>query len=66
VSKRISDKRTSIQLDESTDISKMAQLLLFVRYIYEGSIHENILFCCTLEGNTRGKDIYIYIYTYII
>lgn len=74
VSKRISDisndqfqqllmrlkdsSKFAIQLDESTDISKMAQLLLFVRYIYEGSIHEDILFCRPLEGHTRGKDIY--------
>jgi len=36
----------------------MAQLLLFVRYIYEGCIHEHILFCRPLEGHTRGKDIY--------
>jgi len=48
----------AIQLDESTGISKMVQLLLFVRYIYEGSIHEDILFCSPLEGHTRGKDIY--------
>lgn len=73
VSKRISDisndqfqqllmrlkesSKYAIQLDESTDISKMAQLSL-VRYIYEGSIHEDILFCRPLEGHTRGKDIY--------
>lgn len=48
----------AIQLDESTDISKMTQLLLFVRYIYGGSIQENLLFCRPLEGHTRGKDIY--------
>ncbi|XP_065584339.1 zinc finger BED domain-containing protein 5-like, partial [Artemia franciscana] len=57
---RLKDRsKFAIQLDESTGISEMVQLLLFVRYIYEGSIHEDILFCSPLEGHIRGKDIYI-------
>ena len=35
----------ALQLDESTDVAGMAQLLVYVRYVYEGSIKEDILFC---------------------
>jgi hypothetical protein len=33
------------QLDESTDVVGLAQLLVYVCYIYGGSIKEDILFC---------------------
>ncbi|XP_075472991.1 protein FAM200B [Ascaphus truei] len=48
----------AIQLDESTDIGNMAQLLVFVRYCYEGEILEEMLFCKSLEGHTTGEDIF--------
>lgn len=32
--------RFSIQLDETTDISNAAQLLIYFRYTYEGTFHE--------------------------
>ena len=34
------------------DVVGMAQLLVYVRYVYGGSVKENILFCKTLETRT--------------
>lgn len=48
----------SLQLDESTDISNAAQLLVFVRYSFEGKLHEDMLFCAALEGTCTGNDIF--------
>lgn len=47
----------SIQLDESTDVQSCAQLLVFVRYIHEGVIKEEFLFCRSIESTTRGEDV---------
>ena len=35
---------SALQLDES-DVAGLAQLLVYVRYVYGVSIKENILFC---------------------
>jgi hypothetical protein len=39
----------ALQLDESTDMVGLAQLLVYVRYVYGGSIKEDILFSKPLE-----------------
>ena len=44
-----------LQLDES---ACLAQLLVYFRYIYEGSIKEDILFCKPLEARTTGYYIF--------
>jgi hypothetical protein len=36
----------------------LAQLLIYVRYVYGGSIKEDILFCKPLETRTTGEDIF--------
>ena len=46
-----------LQLDESTDVEGLAQLLVYVRYVYGGSIKEDILFRKPLETRTTGEDI---------
>ncbi|XP_064113862.1 protein FAM200A-like [Macrobrachium nipponense] len=46
------------EVDESTDIGGMAQLLVFVRYIHDVKI-VNQFFCCKeLKETTTGKDIF--------
>ena len=50
--------RFAIQLDESTNITKMEHLLTYVRYIYNNHIHEDLLFCQPLHGCTTGMDIF--------
>ena len=48
----------AIQLDESTDVSSCAQLLVFARYIKEGDFKDEFLFCHPLESTTKGEDIF--------
>ena len=50
--------RFSLQTDESTDVSGDTQLLVFVRYSYEEKMHEDMLFCASLEGTCTGRDIF--------
>ena len=44
--------RVSLQLDESTDVSNMSHLLVFVRYVEEATLCDEFLFCAKLELNT--------------
>lgn len=48
----------TIQLDESTDVAGLAVLLVFVRYVSDESVHEDLLLCQTLETTTRSEDIF--------
>ena len=45
---RVMKGKFALQLDESTDISNSAQLLVFVRYSFEGKLNEDMLFCSPL------------------
>jgi len=49
----------AIQLDESTDITNCAQLMVFIRYQYSNQIHDDLLFCRELLNTTRGHDIFV-------
>lgn len=48
----------AIQLDESTDIANMAQLLVFVRYVKDNRFKEEFLFCHPLSSTTTAEDIF--------
>ena len=52
------DKIFSLQLDESTDVSGLAQLLVFIRFIQNDKIIEQLLCCLELPMRTRGEDIF--------
>jgi hypothetical protein len=39
----------ALQLDESTDVLGLTQILVYVCYVYWGTIKEDILFCKLLE-----------------
>ena len=47
----------SMQLDESTDVSQCAQLLVFVRYMHADTIKEEFLFCEPLSETTKAADV---------
>ena len=51
--------RFAIQLDESTDITNAAQLMVFIRYAHGSNMLEDMLFCQQLERQTTGNDIFI-------
>nr|XP_006005906.1 PREDICTED: zinc finger BED domain-containing protein 5-like [Latimeria chalumnae] len=54
----ISSQYFALQLDESTDMAGLAHLLVYVRYIYEGAIQEDILFCQSLPTRTTAEEIF--------
>jgi hypothetical protein len=59
VREKLSDSRLfSLQLDESTDISKECQLLSYIRFIDEDSVIEQFLACSELSTTSTGADVY--------
>ena len=48
----------SIQLDESTDVTNNAQLLVYVRYTQDNAVKTALLMSKELSGTTKGKDIF--------
>ncbi|XP_076043774.1 SCAN domain-containing protein 3-like [Oratosquilla oratoria] len=46
------------QLDESTNVSDNAQLLVYVRYQGKSDINEDFLFCKRMETTTTGEDLF--------
>ncbi|XP_076806381.1 zinc finger BED domain-containing protein 5-like [Clavelina lepadiformis] len=48
----------SIQLDESTDVTKCCQLLVYVRFTQDNSVKTELLMSQDLPSTTRGKDIF--------
>ena len=55
---QIKSRKFAIQLDESTDPTKIVHLLAYVRYIYNADLHEELLFCQPLHGRTTEMDIF--------
>ena len=47
----------ALQLDESTDVSGLAQLMVFIRFIHNEKITEQYL-CCLDLLRTRGEDVF--------
>ena len=47
-----------LQLDESTDISNLSQLLAYVRYVADERINEEFLFCQPLETTSKQVDVF--------
>ena len=48
----------SIQLDETTDVSNCAQLLVFVRYATKDSIPSELLLSNGMRTTTKGEDVF--------
>ena len=54
------------QLDESTDVSSCAQLMIYVRYIHNSNFKEDFLFCQPLDSQTRGIDVFNKVDTFFV
>ena len=48
----------AIQLDESTHFAGFLQLSVFIRYVYNGKVSKNLLFCKAMPLHTEGKDTF--------
>ncbi|XP_060764599.1 SCAN domain-containing protein 3-like [Neoarius graeffei] len=48
----------AIQVDESTDVENRAILLVFVRYIFEEDVEEDLLCVLSLPTNTTGAELF--------
>ncbi|KAL4088775.1 hypothetical protein QTP88_023859 [Uroleucon formosanum] len=55
-----------LQIDESTDIANMAQLLVFIRFDRNDEIIEEFLFCKSLQTHTTSEIIFTTINEYLI
>lgn len=53
-----SSPKFSIQLDETTDVTNMAQLMTYVRYTFNDEFHEDLLFCRPLKARTTAENIF--------
>ncbi|XP_067940279.1 protein FAM200C-like [Watersipora subatra] len=47
----------AIQLDESTDVASLSQLLVYGRYVHDTFIEEEFLFCQPLLRTTTARDV---------
>lgn len=56
----------AIQIDESTNIAGMPNLLTFIRYECDGEIEENFLFCRPLHSNATAEAIFDILNDFII
>ncbi|KAK4884779.1 hypothetical protein RN001_001050 [Aquatica leii] len=56
----------ALQVGDSTDITNMAQFLVFIRFDYQSEVKEKFLFCKPLVSNTRAEDIFNVINEYIM
>ncbi|KAL4113318.1 hypothetical protein QTP88_016965 [Uroleucon formosanum] len=54
----INCNQSSLQMDESTDVSGLSILIVFARYAQEKTIQKGLLICESLETHTTGEDIF--------
>ena len=55
---RVKQGKYALQLDESTNVSGLAELIVFVSYIANGKLEEELLICVALSGTCTGEDIF--------
>lgn len=56
----------AIQLDESTDITNYAKLMVFVRYAHNFEIYDDLLFLGEFLTTTKGIDIFLKVNEFFI
>lgn len=61
--KILENKSFALQLDEGTDISKKAQILIYIKFIKDNQLHQEFLDCIELKTTTKSSDIYRAVHT---
>uniref|UniRef100_A0A8C5HK32 HAT C-terminal dimerisation domain-containing protein n=1 Tax=Gouania willdenowi TaxID=441366 RepID=A0A8C5HK32_GOUWI len=59
-------KCSSIHLDESTDVSDCATLLVYVRCVWETEFVEDLLCCLNIPNGTKGEQIFSVLSNYVV
>ena len=60
---RVKRGKYALQLDEYTDKSGLAQLMVLVRYTANGKLEEELLTCAALPGTCTSEDIFLVVDT---
>ncbi|XP_071056571.1 zinc finger BED domain-containing protein 5-like [Onthophagus taurus] len=55
----------ALQLDETTDVAGLAVLIVLVRYVFNSSVQEDMLFCKPFVGRMTGEEIFKLINLYM-
>ena len=58
ISKINSSPVFAVQLDETTDVSNLSQLLVYIRYVASERINGEFLFCQPLETTSKAADVF--------
>ena len=58
ISKINSSPVFALQLDETTNVSNLSQLLVYIRYVADERINEEFLFCQPLEAISKAANIF--------
>ena len=53
-----------IQCDETTDVTQLSQLLVYIRYVGSTSIEEEMLFCRPIDTTTKAEDVFKLVASY--
>ncbi|CAI9715626.1 finger BED domain-containing 5-like [Octopus vulgaris] len=64
--KILKHKLFALQVDESTDITGKSQLLVFVRFINDEAIVEDVLCCKELPETRKGQDVFDVLNSYLV
>lgn len=64
-SKILKHELFALQVDECTDITGKAELLVFVRFIDDEAIVEDFLCCKELPETTKGQDVFDVLNSYL-
>lgn len=49
----------SLQIDETTDITNMPDLLCYIRYEYGSGVNKDMLFCEVFLTHKTSEDIFV-------
>lgn len=55
----------AIQVDESTDVENKAIMLVYVWYVHQDEVQEDLLCCLSLPSTTTGSEIFQVLNEYV-